>query len=117
MQHKKTALRRFNSTRFRYLLFSASLATSALLRGSPAQAQFFTQGEQYAQQILPEATDIITLLVGVLRVAIIMLVGARALPVLKSRDKSEEIGGLFLEIGIVVGVILVIDLILLLIIP
>lgn len=105
-------LNKFNS-----YLFTASFVVWSVFHQHPASAQFFAQGENYANQVFPAANPITTLIVGGIRLIFIYLIGARALRIISGNRGEDKVSDLSMEIAVIFVTILAIDAVLLLVLP
>lgn len=98
-------------------LFTISFVVWAVLHQSPASAQFFSQGETYANEVFPDASTITVLIVGGIRLIFIYLIGARSLRIISGSRGEDKVSDLAMEIAVIFVTILAIDAVLLLVLP
>lgn len=108
----RNPLNRINS-----YLFTISFVVWAILHQSPASAQFFSQGETYANEVFPDASTITVLIVGGIRLIFIYLIGARSLRIISGSRGEDKVSDLAMEIAVIFVTILAIDAVLLLVLP
>ncbi|WP_299488783.1 hypothetical protein, partial [Acaryochloris sp. IP29b_bin.137] len=82
-----------------------------------AHAQFFAEGESYANQVFPDAQPVNFLIIGAIRLFFIYNVGVRGIRIVTGFRKEEQVGDLVFEVVIFLAAIVVIDLLLARLVP
>lgn len=111
-RRRRNPLNRLNS-----YLFTVSFVIWTTLHEVPAFAQFFSQGETYANDVFPAAQPITALIIGAIRLIFIYLIGSRAVRIVSGSRGEDKVSDLATEIAVIFVTVLAIDAVLLLILP